>query len=425
VQWRFDFPAKLPYTEYADVDFPAVGGSMSEALEKKYLSKLRQILATRFNEGELRDLCFDLGLDYGDLVGETRSDKARELVAYLGRRDRVSDLVETGRRIRPDIRWKNAPETTKQSLPPTLTWTIGGVAALALIAGLMIATVFWGGGKGSSPVLTETDVPKLTEVSAEPSSRASTAKSAIAAICDSNGCNGKTQKRLKDEMVMVYVPSGAFQMGVEAHSPEAYGGVLPVHTVILDGFWIDRSEVAYVQYEHCITDGDCTSRIWPRRATYNEDDYPVVGVNWYDASTYCEWAGGRLPTEAEWEYAARGPYGYMYPWGDEEPTCELANFMGCRESLVPVNSLPDGASWCGALGMAGNAYEWVIDWYGEYPAGAQKNPTGPVTGSLKVTRGGSWGSHWNLVHTFYRMDREPDVHSNSVGFRCVVPSIEE
>lgn len=113
----------------------------------------------------------------------------------------------------------------------------------------------------------------------------------------------------------------------------------------------------------------------------------VLMVTWYRADTYCQWVEGRLPTEAEWENAARGPDGHLYPWGDDAPTCGLARYGDCARSPIPVASLPDGASLCGALDMTGNVWEWVADWFGRYPSRHQENPTGPVSGSFRVLRG--------------------------------------
>jgi serine/threonine-protein kinase len=218
-------------------------------------------------------------------------------------------------------------------------------------------------------------------------------------------------------MVMVYVPDGEFEMG----STEGRGDEMPAHTVALDGFWIGQTEVTNAQYALCVADGACRESDHADDATYNGDDYPVVGVSWQDGADYCTWAGGRLPTEAEWEYAARGTDGRIYPWGNDEPTCERAQFWECSDGTVPVGSLLDGASWCGALDMTGNVWEWVADWYGRYPSETQTNPTGPATGYEKVMRGGAWNSYWTIVHAANRFCFAPDVRTVKMGFRCVSP----
>ena len=225
---------------------------------------------------------------------------------------------------------------------------------------------------------------------------------------------GATRVREVDGMVEVYVPGGTFQMG----SSEGYGDEQPVHTVSLDGFWIDRTEVTNAQYALCVEDGQCDQSLYADDANFNGGNYPVVGVSWNDATAYCQWAGGRLPTEAEWEYAARGEEENIYPWGNESPTCDLAQYSDCSGSTVPVGSFPDGVSWCEALDMAGNVWEWVSDWYGDYPSGAQTNPSGPATGDYRVLRGGSWYGYPLNVRSAYRGRLNPGSTSYDPGFRC-------
>jgi formylglycine-generating enzyme required for sulfatase activity len=151
-------------------------------------------------------------------------------------------------------------------------------------------------------------------------------------------------------------------------------------------------------------------------------DHPVVEISWYGASAYCHWVGGRLPTETEWEYAARGPQAYTYPWGDDPPSCEFVQFGGCGDYSVPVGSLlDDGTSWVGAKDMAGNVWEWVADWYGEYPSGPQTNPTGPESGENRVARGGSFMSSPDTLHTAYRFTQGGN--QPALGFRCASDSL--
>jgi len=254
---------------------------------------------------------------------------------------------------------------------------------------------------------------------------------------------GDTWTRSTDGMVLVYVPAGEFTMGsTEAQIAAAValcvnagatqencetwiGREAPAHPVYLDAFWLDRMEVTNAQYAGCVAAGACEALYYADDSRYNGASYPVVGVSWHDAVAYCEWAGGRLPTEAEWEYAARGPEGRIYPWGDAWER-GLAN---CAESLcadgyertAPVGSFPAGASWVGALDLAGNVWEWVADWYGEYPSGRQVNPTGPTSGQLRVLRGGSWRSvNGRYLRGAYRLRYEPANTVNYVGFRCVL-----
>ncbi|MEA3397506.1 MAG: SUMF1/EgtB/PvdO family nonheme iron enzyme, partial [Chloroflexota bacterium] len=151
-------------------------------------------------------------------------------------------------------------------------------------------------------------------------------------------------------------------------------------------------------------------------------DHPVIEVSWYGADAYCEWVGARLPTEAEWEYAARGPDGFIYPWGDSTPNATLLNYDGNVGGTTEVGSYPDGASWCDALDMAGNVWKWVADWYGDYPSTAQTNPTGPAEGSYKVLRGGGWAdAYWTGVRAPDRSLGTLGVRDSGLGFRCVFP----
>jgi formylglycine-generating enzyme required for sulfatase activity len=246
-----------------------------------------------------------------------------------------------------------------------------------------------------------------------------------------------------DGMTMVYVPGGTFLMGSTADEidvaralcdeyPDDYGKCSqapfedesPQHAVALDGFWLDRTEVTNAQYALCVADGACRASRLANDPTYSRDDYPVAGIAWQDALDYCTWVGGRLPTEAEWEYAARGAEGRIFPWGDEFD-CAGGNFWdegtGCDDDYskpAPVGSFPQGTSWCGARDIVGNVWEWVADAYGPYSAEAQVNPTGPASGSERILRGGSWGYLPAFSRTAYRYPVPPTADYLAVGFRC-------
>jgi formylglycine-generating enzyme required for sulfatase activity len=205
-----------------------------------------------------------------------------------------------------------------------------------------------------------------------------------------------------DAMPMVFIPSGAFYMG--GVDTDAQPDEKPPHNVTVSAFWMDKLEVTNGMYTLCVKATKCQP---PRefqsatRKSYfgNADftDFPVIQVSWQDASNYCQWAGRRLPTEAEWEYAARGSADYRrYPWGEQSPDSNLENYDYSVRDTSKVGSYPSGASPFGILDMAGNVFEWVADFYDpNYYAGMpSQNPSGPSVavgqGLRRVIRGGSW-----------------------------------
>ena len=274
-----------------------------------------------------------------------------------------------------------------------------------------------------SPVPTSTPPPSPTPTPS-PAAEPVTITSADVAVTttpeDASGDGAfaapvETWTRPADAMTMVYVPGGTFPMGSTEDDPGALGDEMPPHLVTLDSFWIDQTEVNNAQFVRFLNEhfhggekhiGTIALDRGYAQITQEGDRYvttqsslekPVLMVTWHGAVAYCEWAGSRLPTEAEWEYAARGPEGRLYPWGDAPPSCDLANYGDCNRAAAPVGSRPAGASWCGALDMAGNAWEWVSDWFGPYSTRPQEDPTGPVTGDFPVLRGGGWHSPgWEL-----------------------------
>jgi formylglycine-generating enzyme required for sulfatase activity len=232
----------------------------------------------------------------------------------------------------------------------------------------------------------------------------------------------------------VFIPAGRFVMGAAPESGYAVceesrpGCELtdfvdegPVREVYLDEFWIDKFEVTNADYHRCVEDGSCAPPALLE--FYNHPDFethPVVYVNWFQAESYCQWVGGYLPTEAQWEKAGRGQDERLFPWGNDL-SCGKANLKGCTMGLtMAAGSFPDGASPFGAMDMAGNAAEWVVDWYDPagYNPGELVNPTGPVEGELKVARGGSWKNPFAGVRTTNRSANYPEVFSSGVGFRC-------
>jgi len=231
---------------------------------------------------------------------------------------------------------------------------------------------------------------------------------------------GATRVNDTDGATYVFVPSGSFTMG--SNSGESDEG--PTHMVVLDPFWIMRTETTYAQYGRCVAAGACAP---PRRDGWDDPElaeHPVTHVTWQEASDYADWAGGRLPTEAEWEKAARGTDQRAYPWGSEVPSNDLLNFNYALGATAPVGSYPEGASPFGALDMAGNVEEWVADRYDPeyYAQSPEQNPSGPEEGVFRAVRGGSYYSNSLDVRTFAREKALDTASFDSVGFRVLLPA---
>ncbi len=233
-------------------------------------------------------------------------------------------------------------------------------------------------------------------------------------------------KPVKSEIViiegteMILVPGGEFIMG----NDKGYKDEGPTHKVFLTGYYIDRFPVTNKQFKEYLkdTDAEPPRNFWDH-PDFNHDDQPVIGVNWDEAKAYCNWAGKRLPTEAEWEKAARGTDARQYPWGNEwEPNRCNSLEIGVKKTTV-VDAYPNGVSPYGVMDLAGNVYEWCEDWYDEmaYQYSTYKNPTGPKFGTMKILRGGSWSNLPGNIRVTFRLKSTPDRHVQTFGFRCVKP----
>ncbi len=227
----------------------------------------------------------------------------------------------------------------------------------------------------------------------------------------------KWQEMLPEDIKqMIEIPAGEFIMGSEDGEDDEK----PAHAVYLDAFKIDKYEVTNVQYQACVTAEACQAQQSSDDGTTN-DYYPVTDVTWEQASAYCAWVGKRLPTEAEWEKAARGTDERMYPWGNDI-NCEQAYYISCDGHLAIVGSYPAGASPYGVMDMAGNAMEWVADWYDDdyYAYAPARNPMGPANGGYKVVRSGLWShSYNNSARAANREAYAPTTSNGRIGFRCV------
>jgi len=239
----------------------------------------------------------------------------------------------------------------------------------------------------------------------------------------------------KDGAPMVLIPEGSFPMGVPHGDRDGGRDEYPRHDVFVNDFYIDKFELTNSRYlefvkatNHRIPQNpkNATRNLWEGETiTESLADRPVVNVDWADAQAYCQWAGKRLPTEAEWEKAAKGTADRRFPWGNVEPTNKHLNFnqqwIG-EKTLMPVGSYELGKSPFGVYDMAGNVWEWVNDWYDAkyYEKSPAKNPTGPESGTKRVLRGSGWQNETPTVRIFTRVDSDPTIRNESTGFRCAM-----
>jgi serine/threonine-protein kinase len=318
-----------------------------------------------------------------------------------------------------------APRKTQLAL---FAWVIGGVLVIVLsflflrlninvtpfaptVAPIVIDV----------PVETEasvtTEVPTVTEALAATESPLATELPTLSIGSTTIGKDGAT---------LVYVPSGSFMMGSADTDSLAYPGEKPQHPVTLDAFWIDQTEVTNKQYAACISDGGCTplsATSSSTRTTYygtvQFDGFPVIYVDWNQANAYCLWAGRELPSEAQWEKAARGTDARIYPWGNDAPNDIFLNYNQNIGDTTRVGSYEKGKSFYGAYDMAGNAWEWVNDWYDVYPGG-DASASRYFGQKYRVLRGGSWDLDSNLVRSAARVGSIPSETSGDSGFRCAI-----
>jgi formylglycine-generating enzyme required for sulfatase activity len=279
-----------------------------------------------------------------------------------------------------------------------------------------------------TPVATDAApvIPVTAKDSPTPAQEATVESAAPTATQASSNASSETLASEKTDdrgVEMVLVPAGEFPMG--NNRGETYEQ--PAHQVNLDAYYIDKYEVTNKAYKACVDDGQCDApkQLYFFEAAPNKlyfgtseyDNYPVIFVDWNMAKTFCQWRGARLPTEAEWEKAALGDTGNLYPWG-KDLDCQKANYQKCVNRTSEVGYYPDGTSPYGVFDMTGNVWEWVSDWYADnyYANSPAKNPQGPVTGQSRVIRGGSWARF--DVTAYHRKNFAPDYNTFDIGFRC-------
>ncbi len=223
-----------------------------------------------------------------------------------------------------------------------------------------------------------------------------------------------------DGSILAAIPGGPFLMGNNKY-PQS-----KEHKVTLSDYWSYTSEVTNEQYALCLSTRKCTSPDLKDNPTFDNLSfvgYPVTGVDYQQAADYCGFVHARLPTEAEWEKAARGPDGNLFPWGDKSPVCGLLNIQNCKGTTINVRSYPDGVSYYGLFDMAGNVREWVADWYeADYATDATSlnNPQGPVSGQKRSVRSSSFADIAEFAVAAHRFSFKPVEHFPDLGFRCVV-----
>ncbi len=226
---------------------------------------------------------------------------------------------------------------------------------------------------------------------------------------------------------MRLVPAGEFTMGSDDTGDV---GSRPAQTVYVDAFYMDKFEVSNEMYDACVYAVECRRPQQGGSATRNTyfsnpvfANYPALYIDWKMANAYCEWRGARLPTEAEWEKAARGTDARMYPWGNQEPDCSLANRVGCVADTTPVDQHEKGQSPYGVYGLSGNVWEWTSTLFKKYPYDATDGREDPDKLGERIARGGSWhvfGGNSGNVRADTRLKLDPGYFGGYVGFRCVV-----
>ncbi|MEM7335075.1 MAG: SUMF1/EgtB/PvdO family nonheme iron enzyme [Chloroflexota bacterium] len=432
------------------------------------LQEFAQKISHHFNLNELKTICFNLNIPYEELAGDTLSIKVQELILFCKRANLLNLLLYQCRQLRPKQSW---PDLTDTALETNLFENLpkdssprGKTTTTAITAGVMIfffvigavGDVFgaWDGVKSiAQNLFIESTLPISTAPDSSDISIQPTSSENYSGTNDTNSLVGTTNTRKMDNMPQVFVPAGDFTMGTNNPDWPFDDPERPEHIVSLENYWIDSHEINVSRFVEFLNqngnkiEGDVNwlnidkmqyiSQLSDGQYTFNPDfgNLPITHVSWFGAKAYCEWAGGRLPTEAEWEYAARGQNKVVFPWGDVF-VGEFVNFcdLNCpaedyRDELIddgysmlaPVQTYEASKTWIGAFNMAGNVSEWINDRYSEsyYSISPVENPQGPNVGAQRVVRGGSWQSFWGHTRITHRNFISPSFRGDALGFRCV------
>ncbi len=287
--------------------------------------------------------------------------------------------------------------------------------ARSVICSLIMTFILSACGATPTPL-----VVVVTATSLPPTEAPATETAPTAAPVALAGPQSGEKMKWIDGSTLIYIPPSEFIMGDGS-------SVAPEHNVTLEGYWIQQTKVTNRMFSQCVAVGSCTTPTQEIGGpVYSNPEYanhPVVGVTWDQANAYCNWVQGRLPTEAEWEKAARGINGNVHPWGNDAPACDIANFGFCSGRTSEVDAFENGASAYGLYDMAGNVFEWVGDWYSEtyYNEGPTINPGGPESGQYRAIRGSSFETALEQVASAIRHFNEQTDHGRDLGFRCAVP----
>jgi formylglycine-generating enzyme required for sulfatase activity len=441
-------------------------------VHEDYFDEAMERLRTQFLNIPLNTVLHPVSTEVQKVVREEQvaADKALE---------QIEDVKELVKHVEEKPNQPKSEPIPKQKIPvpavdipvrrvgegPNVSYNfrlIGAIAGGLLILSLLI----WGGSKllanfpaaPTEPTSTlQTDVTFTSQPSTATTPQPTTTNTPSPTVTPIPPTPtlgiGSTMTSDKDGMTLLYVPAGEFSMGSDADDalaecqksrPDCQRDVFtdeePPHFVDLAAFWIDRTEVTNAMFAKCVEANVCDSpdstKSSSRDSYFGEtdfDDYPVIYVSWDDANAYCEWADRRLPTEAEWEKAARGMDGHVYSWGNTFDG-SLANFCDTNCLLEykndsfddgfadtsPVGNYPNGASPYGALDLAGNVWEWVADWYSDtyYDSSPTSNPAGPDSGEYRVLRGGAWSAYAYRVRSANRLWADPTNSDLHIGFRC-------